>query len=362
MSSFEKKMVVLGWVLNLVRKKPRSIITEREAAMAQSIVIINNKRLGDFLFCTPAIRALREKNPSAKITVITSQQNSDLIGDNPYIDEVLFMGDSFKEAIRMGKILRTMKPDLGIIFHSKLPYDIIALTVADTKCILKHYFGNEKKVLIDVCDAVVIGGEKPPVMNDLELIEKIGITNNNTEMFFPYPLPPKKTESLSVGIQLGASGKNRFFPEEVAVDMVSEINATYPGCEFHLIGSTQEKSLGESFTQKINENCKARLTNHIGATSISQLAEIINNFTVLVTPDTGCLHIATALKTKTVSLFLIRSPGASIPQQDNANHHVLYASDYADFSNIKEGESALKCIPTREIIDGVLYMMTSGLS
>ncbi|MBA1060985.1 glycosyltransferase family 9 protein, partial [Escherichia coli] len=92
-----------------------------------------------------------------------------------------------------------------------------------------------------------------------------------------------------------------------------------------------------------------RIVCHIGKTTLHELAILINNFTVLITPDTGCLHIATALQTKTVSLFTEKQQKASIPQQDTELHQVLYASDYVLERNANN-KSKLTPIPTSEIV------------
>ena len=354
MSTFKTKMKLLGGFLSFLRRGKRVSPAVFDITSAKNIVIINNKRLGDFLFCTPAIRAIHEANPSANITVVTSHQNTDLIGETPFINKVLLMGNSVKNAVTTGRTLRLLQPELGIIFHSKSPYDLIALTLAGTQCVMKHYFGNEKKVLLNVCDGYVFGGEKAPVQNDLALVAQLNVVSENKDMFYPAMIAPKTSESMSVGIQLGASGVDRYFPVEKAIQVIMKIHQALPECEFHLLGAGQEVSLGKMLTDGLSNECSSKVVNHIGKTTLHQLADIINDLSILITPDTGCLHIATALKTKTVSLFVKRETNASVPQQDSHLHTILYASDYIDEISTQSKSNKLDKIPAEVIENAVM--------
>ncbi|MFP2430319.1 glycosyltransferase family 9 protein [Enterobacter ludwigii] len=348
MSRFKAKL--LSFIINAYRSKFRTTPENIDFPSVKQIAIINNKRLGDFLFCTPSIRAIKDANPNVKIIAITSHGNKGLISKCPYIDEVLYMGERMGEAIEIGFKLRKIKPDLGIVFHSKSPFDLVAMALSGASCIMKHYFGNERKILMSCYDAVVVGGFNPPVQNDLALVGKLNIDTDKKKMFYPSPVSTKSAEGLNIGIQLGASGSDRFFPTDKAVKIVETVSNEFPSCKFHLIGSRNEVELSTEFFKLLKPELAQRVTDNVGKTTLPELAKLINNFTVLVTPDTGCLHIATALQTKTVSLFTIKQQKASVPQQDPELHHVFYASEYC----VDEAKCNLSSIPTEEIIAKVI--------
>ncbi|WP_435945945.1 glycosyltransferase family 9 protein [Dryocola sp. BD586] len=355
--SFKIKMKVLEWIISFIRKSVRVSPDELDFTKIKKIVILNNKRLGDFLFCTPAIKALKDANPHVKIIVVTSHGNKDLIKECPYIDEVEYMGENMKEVIRVGKQIRKEKPELGIIFHSKCPYDIIAMTLSGVSCLMKHYFGNERKVLTKACDAVVMGGVYPPVQNDLSLVKRLGIKTEGKTMFYPSPVGEKTNRGLNIGIQLGASGFDRHFPAVIAAQVVANILKAYPHCTFHLIGVKSETNLAKEFYKLLKPELSEKVVDHVGKTSLHELANLINNFTVLITPDTGSLHIATALQTKTVSLFTVKQEKASVPQQDTELHQVLYASDYICNEN-SNNKSKLSSIPSEEIVAATIKVIS----
>ena len=353
MSRFKAK--ILGFLINVYRKFFRVPPEKINIAEINSVAIINNKRLGDFLFCTPSIRAIKDANPNVKIIAVTSYGNKGLISDCPYIDDVMYMGDGTREAVEVGLKLRKLKPDLGIVFHSKSPFDLVAMTLSGASCIMKHYFGNERKILMSSYDDVVIGGFNPPVQNDLALVSKLQINTENMKMFYPSPMATKSPDGLSIGIQLGASGSDRFFPTDKAVKIVETISREFPQCKFSLIGSGNELELSADFFKLLNPAFSNKVADHVGKTTLQELANLINNFSVLITPDTGCLHIATALQTKTVSLFTIKQQKASVPQQDPELHHVIFASEYC----VDEAKHNLSSIPSEDIIAKVTKAIES---
>lgn len=63
-----------------------------------------------------------------------------------------------------------------------------------------------------------------------------------------------------------------------------------------MIGSKAERSLEREFMAGLSEEQQQRVVSHIGATTLPQLLATIANLQVLVTGDTGPLHLAVALK------------------------------------------------------------------
>ena len=57
----------------------------------QKILLIQLRRIGDVLMCTPALRALRVNLPKSYIAFITEKESSDILTLNPYLDEVIVL-------------------------------------------------------------------------------------------------------------------------------------------------------------------------------------------------------------------------------------------------------------------------------
>ena len=67
----------------------------------------------------------------------------------------------------------------------------------------------------------------------------------------------------------------------------------------------------------------SRVESHIGKTRLPELLQIIKNLDVLITGDTGPLHIAITAETPTVSLYVSANPRHTGPYQDLHIHQTI---------------------------------------
>jgi len=352
------RMNVINFVLTFYKNRANSkkMDTTIDKISFKRILVINNKLLGDFLFCTPAIRALKEKYPDAKILVVLSPKNKGIVECNPFIDEVVYMDNSVSGVFRALHMAKRFKPEISVIFHSRTPYDIALSVFSGCPYIIKHYFNNDIKKLFEVCDDYILDVNKPPVINHLALVKKLGCDIAGKKMFFPAEVKERDSDNVNVrvGYQLGASKSNRYLPVETLRDLTVQIKKQFPSCEFHLFGAPSEVELGEAFLSITEPTLHSDVVNHIGKTTLNKLADVVNNVDVLVTPDTGTLHVATALGVRTVSLFVCRKENGCEPQQDAHLHTIIYASDYNQLAFDRTQPKPLEYISCEAVFNQVL--------
>ena len=92
--------------------------------------------------------------------------------------------------------------------------------------------------------------------------------------------------------------------------------------QFVLIGATKS----EFFLAKLLEDSiykKKSILNFCGKSTISQLPVILNDLDLLLTNDTGTMHLSIALVNKTISLFGPTNPMEFGPYQDFDKHLVI---------------------------------------
>src|SRR3990167_2028582 len=90
----------------------------------KNILIIRTDRIGDVVLTTPAIKALRDAFPQARMTILVSPGTKDLVEGNELLDEVLIddRHGEHRGLFGYGKIvslLRRRKFDLVINYHTK---------------------------------------------------------------------------------------------------------------------------------------------------------------------------------------------------------------------------------------------------
>ena len=84
----------------------------------QRILVLSYRHVGDALFGTPALRALRRRFPQAHITVIVGRQAEAILKENPHIDDLIVLPrTSFGEKWAIRGRLRAGRYDTGILFQ-----------------------------------------------------------------------------------------------------------------------------------------------------------------------------------------------------------------------------------------------------
>ena len=93
-----------------------------------------------------------------------------------------------------------------------------------------------------------------------------------------------------------------------------------------LIGAPFDDGKAKQFMSLIGPQTQACVDNQIGKTGLQGLLTLIDSFHVLVTGDTGPLHLAVALKVKTISLFVTADSRSTGPIQDTELHRIIQVS------------------------------------
>ena len=92
----------------------------------------------------------------------------------------------------------------------------------------------------------------------------------------------------------------------IHITLINLINLNYPDYHIILIGSTAEKNYVEGIVSACDK--QEKIISLAGKTSIQQLIGVIQQASLLITNDTGPMHIGFATKTKTLALFGPCSP------------------------------------------------------
>jgi ADP-heptose:LPS heptosyltransferase len=82
------------------------------------MLLIQSRWMGDVLLCTPAVRALREAYPAARLVFATEAPGADALQGNPHLDEVLVLGRGWKSALRLQRQVRRQAFDVVVDFRS----------------------------------------------------------------------------------------------------------------------------------------------------------------------------------------------------------------------------------------------------
>ena len=328
-----------------------------------SFFVISNTALGDTLMSLPALKSLKSSFPTSKIIALIHQNWVPLLKDCPYVDVLLPYKRGLIEIFKLIKKVKKLSPKVAIILHGNYPEDICLSVYSGAPWILKSRckpeyekflsFKNvpsnlhaiEKRVLL----IKALGGKK--IFKDMDL----NYLRSKIETIKTFNLP---TNKLLLGFQLGASNLSRAWPIKNFVKLANILNETLD-CFFILTGSLKEKKQGKMFEKLYG---KKNYLNLVGKLSVLELAKVISDLDILVTPDTGPLHLAIALKTPTVSLFALSKPSDTGPIQDLHMHKVIYKPEGLKFLKPKRkkiSNEAMDLITVEEVKTCVLDLLKS---
>ncbi|VXD05358.1 glycosyltransferase family 9 protein [Serratia oryzae] len=320
-----------------------------------NIVIYSTTALGDFMFNTPVLRAVREHYPHAHITLVASNKNRELVENGRYYDRVIYWDSKIKTLFPLLKSLREHQPDLALILHSHLPYDIMSAIMAGAKYVIRDNYSSGICGLEPWLTNYVFHYYGHFIRRKLELVSILGCRSDDPTMEIPAPyLPGVKTPGMyTIGFQLGASTESRCWPVSHFAKLADMLAAGYTNMRFVLIGGPMDEGKAQQFLRLINENTRAYVDSQIGKTGLQALITLIDGFDLLVTGDTGPLHLAVAVKTKTISLFVTADPRSTGPIQDTELHRIIHVSR-TGYTMPLEAESPMGVIQPQRVYDEVL--------
>lgn len=296
---------------------------------AENILCVRLDAIGDVLMTTPAIRALKESLPGRRITLLTSPSGKEIASLIPEINEVIVYDAPWMKAtalrtnsspeFAMVEQLRESKFDAAVIFtvfsQNPLPSAFLCY-LADIPLRLAHCHENPYQLLTNwVLDPEPSNGIRHEVQRQLDLVATVGCTTQNERMSLQVPEAIRYRvfnilKSLDIDLEKpwvvihpGATAVSRRYPPEgfaeVARSLILDRNF-----QVLFTGIESEKELIATIQKAVN------VTSHslVGCLNLTEMAALIQLAPLLISNNTGPVHIAAAVGTPVVDLYALTNP------------------------------------------------------
>ncbi len=300
-----------------------------QSLTARSICVIKPSALGDVVQTLPLLPLLKERFPDARISWVINHSFRSLLEDYPLIDNLIsyHRRGGIKSYWSLAKLLRAERFDLVLDLQGLARTALMSLATG-SRCVIGLETAREGASL--VCSYTIPGSSKQiPAWKRYEVVaQALGCPLRERRVAFPSrQLRPDLSSALSahplIGIQLGAMWETKRWPPEkyaeTARHLLEQTNGTLV-----LLGSPADLPLVETFTRHLDEKDLPRIINLCGKTSLAELPTVLQHLDVLLTNDTGPMHIADVLGLPIVGIFTCTDPHRSGPKP-GPSRHLFYA-------------------------------------
>jgi len=260
-------------------------------------LIIRFSSIGDIVLTTPVIRCLRKKYPAAEIYFLTKKKFAGIVESNPYLSKVLILDEDFLDTI---DILKDEKFDYVIDLHNNLRTLRIKQALKGVSFNSFNKLNTQKWIYTNF--KINLMPEKHIVDRYMETVKNLGVVNDGLGLDYFIPEKDKVNEkdipfSHSQGyisIAIGAA----HFTKRLPVDKLKKICASieYP---IILLGGKEDYSNG----LEISGIDPVKIYNACGKFSLNESADIISKSKLVISHDTGLMHIAAAFRKMVLSVW-----------------------------------------------------------
>lgn len=265
------------------------------------ILILRFSSIGDIVLTTPIIRCLKNQLPNSEIHYLTKSNFKSVLETNPNIDSLITFEKSIDEVISR---LRNENYDLIIDLHKnirtvKLKSQLFKKSISFDK------INIEKWIAVNTKQKGILPN-KHIVDRYFEGIKKLGIKNDGQGLDFflieeDSIVIPSEIQNGFIAFAIGAQFATKRLTLEKMISICSKINSPIV-----LLGGKEDNESAEKIKSSLPNKI---IINYCGELTIRQSAFIVKQSTVVLTHDTGLMHIAVAFKKPIISIW-----GNTIPE------------------------------------------------
>lgn len=259
------------------------------------ILLIGLSSLGDNLLISPSIRLIRDTCKGAFIDIVVGPRGAVFAQGNPLFSKV-YVWDKKTGIFYLKRLLENTKYDLIIDFRNSLiPFFLKSdyIMTFFVKELFSRKFSTHESV------------------RTLKFFEQYFGRCESVELYFPlcaYEIAEYKKIFEEIGIldrqkvvvlNPGAAFEKKRWNKDRFVEVGKYLISQYD-MKVVLSGSSDEFYLSEEIREKIrNDNC----INLVGKITIRQLAYLLAGSCLLITNDTGTMHLASAMRCPVIAIF-----------------------------------------------------------
>ena len=265
-------------------------------------LIIRFSSIGDIVLTSPVIRCLKKQVEGARIHYLVKQKFGTLVSANPFIDKVHLFENDLNKTIEE---LKSENFDYIIDLQNNIRSSLVKLRInAIPFSFHKQNFNKWLLVHLKINRLPNIS----IVDRYLDPLKSFGVVNDGKGLDFFIPKKdivntvsfPVTFHNGFIVFAIGANHATKRMPVEKIIDLINNMNLPVI-----LLGDGNDKIQGDQIVSAAGNN----VLNACGLYNINQSASIVKQSKVVISHDTGLMHIAAAFGKKIISVW-----GNTVPE------------------------------------------------
>lgn len=304
------------------------------------VLVIRLDHMGDVLLSTPAIKALKNRMPRARIDMLIRPFTKELVETNKIINKIHTLNPPWfnRESASFANLAK-------FIIRNLWKYDLVVELHADPKNILLASLVGNKVIGCNIRGFGFLLSKCAEYKNDSHILEKnldvvrtIGANSEaNIELFltkkdkeFASTIFKRNRIKNAFCIAPGTGRINKFWFNDRWAKLADYLIRRHK-IKIIFLGGKEDIVRVSEIAQQMKHRQYIDLT---GKTTLRESAAVIRKSKLLVSPDTGAMHMAKAFKVPLVALFGPVNP--DIWGYNDKNSRSIYGRQNCSFCDLSK--------------------------
>ncbi len=280
-------------------------------------LIIRLSSVGDIVLSSLVCRTLRRRFPASHIDYLVKAEYADLVRYNPHLSRIIEFpaGGSLRDVLALRTRIAEARYDLIIDLHDSLRSRIMTAGRKAVRRIRKRKIARLLLVKLKINLYERLGGFPGVAERYLETVTDLGVTNDGEglELFIHDDHLRTAANYLDqagihgsmefIGVCPSARHANKMWLKERFAETPVRLTSGRDAGILLLGSAAERERCGEILGDIRERGYRGPVLNLAGTLSLLETAALMDRCTLVITNDSGLMHIAAARKRRTVAIF-----------------------------------------------------------
>ena len=343
------------------------------------IAVCKFKGMGSIIQATPLLQSLRKRYPRGRIVFITTEGNREIVQKISCVDGVLCLNDTsiFSLLSSAPNFLRYLIASrievyLDLEIYSDFSGFVALVSMAKQRI---GFYLRSSHYRLGIYTHMMFYNIKAPIFQAYLQMGRLLHCDDVVKTLYPVKshvrrleiggaesLDLEKTQYAVINTNASDLRSERRWGGKNFTALMEKILLQYPEYKIVLTGNRKEKAYVDQITRHFAG--QKEIINLAGRTSMEELIAVLQHARIMISNDTGPLHLAHAVETPTVALF-----GPCSPEQYGypGKNYILYKNLYCSpcvheftLPPCQGNNRCMKLISVEEVMGGVHYFLSSA--